>query len=177
MRRLFVTSFRDDHALLHAVDEARRQGWQVVDAYTPCPIHGLEESLGRRPSRLPWACLLFGAFGAAFMMWFQYWTSAVDWRLNVGGRPWNSSLSFACVAFEVMVLAAGIGSVVTFLTVARLRPGAPPGLAIEGVTDDRFAMVIEETVENLSLEKVIAALAPLGLDRVEERILEDDDAA
>lgn len=172
MKRLFVTTFADDHALLDAVRTARGRGWRIVDAYAPCPVHGLEDALGLRPSRLPAACFLLGVLGAAFMMWLQHWTSAVDWRLNVGGRPWNSSLSFACVAFEVMVLTAGIGTVILFLIVARLRPGAEPELAIEGVTDDRFALVLEETAEPLDCERVRAALQACSPETIEERIVE-----
>lgn len=172
MRRLFVTTFTDDHTLLEAVQAVRQRGWRIVDAYAPCPVHGLEDALGLRPSRLPAACFLLGVLGAAFMMWLQHWTSAVDWRLNVGGRPWNSSLSFACVAFEVMVLTAGIGTVLLFLLVARLRPGASPDLAIAGVTDDRYALVLEETAEPLDCERVRTALASCPPEAVEERIVE-----
>jgi hypothetical protein len=172
MKRLFVTTFTNDHTLLDAVRTVRDRGWRIVDAYAPCPVHGLEDALGLRPSRLPAACFLLGVLGAAFMMWLQHWTSAVDWRLNVGGRPWNSSLSFACVAFEVMVLTAGIGTVILFLVVARLRPGAEPQLAIAGVTDDRFALVIEETTEPLDGERLRAALAGSPPETVEERIVE-----
>lgn len=173
MKRLFVATFGDDHSLLEAARAVRARGWRMVDAYTPYPVHGLDEALGLRPSRLPLACFLLGVLGAVFMMWLQHWTSAVDWRLNVGGRPWNSSLSFACVAFEVMVLTAGMGTVLLFLIVSRLYPGATRSAAIEGVTDDRFALVIEETVEPLDGHQVRALLAPYDLLQVEERIVEE----
>ncbi len=57
------------------------------------------------------------------MLWFQWWTSAVSWPLNVGGKPWNSLPAFVPIIFEGMVLAAGLGTVFALLVVARLRPG------------------------------------------------------
>ncbi len=174
MKRLFVATFGDDHGLLDAVHAVRARGWRIVDAYAPCPVHGLEDALGLRPSRLPVACFLLGVLGAVFMMWLQHWTSAVDWRLNVGGRPWNSSLSFACVAFEVMVLTAGLGTVLLFLIVAKLRPGAAPAIAIDGVTDDRYALVIEETAEPLDCERLRTLLAGCRPEAVAERIVEGE---
>ncbi len=169
MSRRFVCWYDDEHDLTHAVRRARDAGWRIVDVHTPCPVHGLDQAIGLRPSRLPWACLLFGAFGAVGMMWLQHWTSAVDWRLNVGGRPWNSSLSFACVAFEVMVLCAGLGSVMVLLAVARLYPGRVAWSPGPRVTDDRFALVIEETDQPLSADAVADRLAgcrPLSVEEV-----------
>lgn len=171
-KRIFIARFARSHDLVDAVHFSRERGWKVVEAFTPCPVHGLDEALGYRPSRLPLACFLFGLFGAWFMMWFQNWTSAVDWRLNIGGRPWNSSLSFACVAFEVMVLAAGVGTVATLLLISRLRPGAKPALAIEQVNDDHFALVLEETIEPLSSELLQRELAGFRPEIVEERMVE-----
>jgi hypothetical protein len=84
-----------------------------------------------------------GALGTALAVWFQTWTGAVSWPLNVGGRPLNSLPAYVPVAFEVMVLSAGLGVVLAFLLRCRLFPGkrpAPPS----GVTDDRFVLIVVE---------------------------------
>jgi mono/diheme cytochrome c family protein len=75
----------------------------------------------------------------------QFWTSAVYWPLNVGGRPWNSLPAFVPVTFELMVLCAGLGVVATFLVVSRLYPGKGTRLPYPGVTDNRFVLVLKET--------------------------------
>ncbi len=167
--RAWLAVFDNADTLVAAARTAREAGWQTPDAYTPHAVHGLEQALGLRPSRLPWVCFAAGLGGALFMMWFQLWTSAVDWRLNVGGRPWNSSLSFACVAFEVMVLAAGLGTVLAFLIVSRLRPGRAEPPVAPGVTDDRYALVLAPLgalVEPDELERLLAPFAPLSLSEM-----------
>ena len=77
---------------------------------------------GRR-SRLPVACFLGGATGVGFALWFQFWTTARDWPINVGGRPWNSLPAFVPVAFECMVLVGGLRLVFAWLFRCRLYPG------------------------------------------------------
>jgi hypothetical protein len=144
-RRLFLGVFADEEDLLGATAAARARGLRIVDAYTPYAVHGLDEAMGLAPSRLSRACLALGVFGVAVALAFQFWTSAVDWPLNVGGRPWNSWPAFVPVAFEVMVLCAGLGVVLTLFIVCRLFPGKGAAMPAAGVTDDQFALVLEET--------------------------------
>ena len=83
--------------------------------------------MGLRPSRLPWVCFVLGLLGAVAMLLFQYWATAVSWPINVGGKPWNSLPAFVPVTFEVMVLCAGVGTVVAFIWRDRdCGPGVGP---------------------------------------------------
>ena len=60
----------------------------------------------------------------ALKVWFEYWTTArVDWPINVGGKPWNSLPAFVPVTFEVMVLFAGVSTVIAFFLVSRPEAG------------------------------------------------------
>jgi mono/diheme cytochrome c family protein len=76
-------------------------------------------------------------------VWYQFWTSTVDWPLNVGGRPWNSWPAYVPVIFEMMVLLGGFGVAFAFLLVSRLYPGKGAVLPYPGVTHDRFVLVVE----------------------------------
>ncbi|MHC4954568.1 MAG: DUF3341 domain-containing protein [Planctomycetota bacterium] len=134
--------FLRDTDLLKATNAAREAGYRIVDAYTPFAVHGLDRAMGLRPSRLTWVCFLCGLFGFSFMVWFQFWTSAVDWPINVGGKPWNSWPAFVPVAFEGTILLAGLGVVAALFIRCGLRPGKEAVLAGEGVTDDRFVLVL-----------------------------------
>lgn len=138
--RVFVASFENEQLLLDAAAAARQAGFPAHDAYTPYAVHGLDEVLGLRPSRLPWVCFGCGLFGLLAALLFQWWTSAVDWPLNVGGKPPASNPAFILVGFELMVLLAGVGTVFAFFVRARLYPRAEPAFSIERVTDDRFAL-------------------------------------
>lgn len=172
-QRTILASFAREEDLLAAVEAVKNRQWDIVDVFSPYPVHGLEHVLGWRRSLLPVACFLGGIAGVALALWFQFWTSAQDWPLNVGGRPWNSLPAFVPVAFESMVLVAGFALVFAWLFRCRLYPGRIGELPMERVTDDRFALVIYDpspadgpgAVEWLMRD--CRALAVKGRDEVE----------
>jgi hypothetical protein len=144
-RKTILASFAREEDLLGAVKAVRQRGWDIADIYTPYPVHGLEPLLGWPRSRLPVACFLGGAIGVVLALWFQFWTSAQNWPLNVGGRPWNSLPAFVPVVFESMVLLAGFGLVFAWLCRCRLYPGKQAHLPVAGMTDDRFVVVVHDS--------------------------------
>jgi hypothetical protein len=144
MKRVLVGSFSEEADLLAAARAARERGLPIADAYTPYPVHGLGEAMGLRPSRLPWAGLIYGLIGVVFAITTQPWAMARSWPINVGGKPWNSLPAFVPVTFEVMVLLAGLGLVLTFLLRCRLLPGRPAAPLWPGTTDATFVLALEQ---------------------------------
>ena len=81
---------RTDH-LTAAVWAARGEGLSIHDVFAPCPVHGLDEAMGIRRTRLPKVTLLAGLTGLATAVTLQFYTNVLDWPLNVGGKPANSA--------------------------------------------------------------------------------------
>jgi hypothetical protein len=151
-QRLLATFDHPDDAIA-ACEVVRQNGCKIVDVYAPYAVHGLDYAMGVRRSRLTWVCFICGMIGALGMFWFQHWTAAVDWPIDVGGKPWNSLPSDVPVAFETMVLLAGFGTVFAFLAVSRLYPGKHASLVTREATDDQFALVVEPTDATLDLPR------------------------
>lgn len=142
-RHVFLGTFEDETDLLAATSASRTQGYAIVDAFTPYAVHGLDRAMGLGQSWLPWACAGLGAAGLLFATWFQFWTTTRSWPINVGGRPWNSLPAFVPVMFELMVLCAGVGVVLTFLIARRLGPWREPEIVDPRVTHDRFVLMLD----------------------------------
>ena len=142
--RYLVATFESESDVLSATAEVRRNGFEIVDVFTPYPVHGMDRAMGLRPSFLTWVCFVFGMIGAVGTLLFQHWSNAVNWPIDIGGKPWNSFPAEILVSFAMMVLLAGFGSVFAFLAACRLFPGAKAKYLVPGVTDDRFALVVEE---------------------------------
>jgi len=138
----YYGEFAEPGALLAAARDGRRRGLAVVEAHTPHPVHGLDVALGLRRSRLPFVTLVCGAAGLALALWFQSWASSTDWPLDVGGKPFDSLPAFVPVAFELLVLLAGLGTAAALLVRSRLRPGGAERVAPVRATDDRFVLVV-----------------------------------
>jgi hypothetical protein len=167
--RIILASFAQEQDLLTAVRASRERGWMIADLYTPYVMHGLEDQLSWPRSRLPAACFLCGAAGLALALWFQYWASAWDWPVNVGGRPWNSLPAFVPVTFECMVLLAGLGLVLAWLVRSRLYPGKKPVLPLAGLTDDRFGIVLNIPGPAAEAEAALQVLHEHHAVSIEER--------
>jgi hypothetical protein len=143
-QKTYSAGFVGEPDLLQAIAAVRERGWPIVEAYTPYPVHGLDRALGLRRSRLSVACFFSGLTGVALALLFQFWTTAWDWPLNVGGQPWNSLPAFVPVTFEAMVLFAGLGLVLAWLIRSQLYPGKEASLALPEQTDNQFVLVVRE---------------------------------
>jgi hypothetical protein len=162
-----VATFADAEALLRAVRAARAESYRIFDAYAPYPIHGLDEAMGIRRTRLPWVTLVAACSALAFAALFQFYAAVWDWPLNVGGKPDNSSLAFIPVAFELTVLAGGLATVAALFLRARLYPGKMERLLAEGVTDDRFALAFRKRDNFFDARRVRDILIDCGALQVE----------
>ena len=176
-RRLLYGIFDDEANVLEATRIVREYGYEIVDVYTPYAVHGLDKAMGLKPSRLTWACFISGLIGLSIAVYFQYWSSAVSWPLNVGGKPWNSWPAFVPVSFELTVLLAGFGSVFALFGVARLYPGKKAKIVHERVTNDRFVLVLVESSAAFDLGAVKTLLAPYHPVAIEEHIEASDPEA
>jgi hypothetical protein len=157
-----VGYFDDEHRLIAAAKAARAAGVGISDAFVPYAVHGLDEAIDQRPSRLPWVCFLAGLTGGASALAFEIWTSAVSWPINVGGKPFASIPAFIPVTFELTVLSAALGSAAIFLFRSRLFPGQKAA-PLPRVTDDRFALVLDrDDVRARDLLRAAGAVAVEG---------------
>ncbi len=144
--------FDNPNDLLHATEKVRDENYRDFDTYTPYPVHGLEAAQGLKRSPLPFVTLAAGMTGASLGFLLQYWTSAVDWPLIVGGKPMNSWPAFVPVMFECTILFAGLATVGGMFFFNGL-PNVKRKSFDPSITRDRFAIVIE---------------APLDVDEDEE---------
>ena len=137
-----IATFADGTALVEAVTSIRARGFRVYDVYTPYPVHGLDEAMGLRRSRLGLVTLAGAVAGLVAALAFEFYAAVFDWSINVGGKPENSTLAFIPIAFELAILAGGLATAAAFLIRSGLFPGAPAKLAASRVTDDRFAIAL-----------------------------------
>ena len=170
-----LATFANERALVAAAREAQAAGITVVDAYTPYPVQALYERIGAEPSPvLARACAAGAVAGALGATAFQVWTSAVDWPLNVGGKPLPAWLAYVPVTFEATVLCAAVATFVTFLAVSGLGRRQPRTRLPRVVSDDGFVLQVVASAD-ASRERAVAWLRTAGALRVD--VLPDDTPA
>ncbi len=172
-RRVHVALFEDGAELVAAANACSRLRIPIVDAYLPFPVHGLDEAMGLRRSRLPLVCFGGGLVGLSLGLALQYWTSAVDWPLNVGGKPFQSFPAFVPVAFELMVLCAGLATAGALFVRSRLLPGHVGVVVDPRVSDDRFVLVVAPAGASIRAADLRALLMEHGAIECREQIVTD----
>jgi len=141
-----MAEFENSGDLVAAVRRAREEGYRILDAYTPFPIEELNEALDLHKSRVPLIVLIGGLVGGVGGYFMQYYLSAIDYPLNIGGRPLHSWPAFIPITFELAVLVAGLSAVLGMLALNGLpMPYHPvfnvPRFAL--ASRDRFFLCIE----------------------------------
>jgi hypothetical protein len=136
-----VGLFNDPEQLKKAAEQVRDRKVAKFDAFTPFPVHGLEHAMGLKRSFLPWVTFAAGMTGGGLGLFFQIWTSASSWPLNVGGKPLVSLPAFIPVAFECTVLFAGLATAGALIAVCGL-PNLFPTILDPRLTSDKFALFV-----------------------------------
>jgi hypothetical protein len=164
-----VGIFGDEDVLLTAVDNIREKGVKIEEVYTPFPVHGLDEALGYRRSRLPIAAFLFGMTGTMLALFTQIWMLGYDWPMIIGGKNHVSLPPFIPVTFEFTVLLAAFGMVGTFMIVSDLKPYKWPRMFDLRSTDDKHVMAINLGSNKLSKAEISGILSQAGAEEVNEK--------
>jgi hypothetical protein len=167
-----VAEFTGPDPLVEAATRAFAVGYRKVDAYTPFPVHGLAEAIGRRGIRIPLIVLAGGIIGGLFGFLLQTYGAVYDYPLNIGGRPYFSWPSFIPITFELTILGAVFAAVFGMLALNGLpQPHHPifntPNF--EMASRSHFFLCIEATdprYDNQETRKFLESLGPQSVVEV-----------
>lgn len=135
--------YDDESQLLHAVHQAHDEHLDIMDVYTPFPVHGLDEAMHLSESRIHIAGFIYGAIGALTGFLAMTWIFTRDWPIIFGGKPYWSVPAFIPITFELTVLFASVGMVVTFFTINGMGPGVTNPVLDDRITDDKFCLAFD----------------------------------
>ncbi len=106
-----LAEFNDATDLSRAAAATYAEGYRKIDAFTPAPIHGLAEAMGYDDRWVQKFTFVGGLLGLIGGFALCYWTSVIDYPLNIGGRPLNSWPAFAIPTYETTILLAALSTV------------------------------------------------------------------
>ena len=167
-----MAEFDSPTSLVAAANRARLAGYQRMDAFSPIPIEELSEALGLRPTRLPRLVLIGGILGGLGGFALEVWTQAIDYPMNVGGRPLVSWPQYIPVTFETTVLGAALTCFVAMWARNRLPMPYHPVFnvtAFERASTDRFFLCIEaedKQFDPVETRRFLEGLHPVGVSDV-----------
>ena len=141
-----LAEFATPDDLVRAASRVRDAGYTKWDAHTPFPVHGLDDAMGVRQTRLPYLVMAAGIVGCTSGLLMQWWMNAVDYPLIISGKPFNSLPADIPVTFELTVLLASLTAFLGMLVANALPRFHHPLFkvaAFRRATTDAFFLVIE----------------------------------
>ncbi|HEY0792255.1 MAG TPA: DUF3341 domain-containing protein [Chthoniobacterales bacterium] len=140
--------FNSEGALREAARSAREHRYEQLDAFSPLPVEGLDEILGRTGSWAPAWVLTGGVIGGLTGYFLQFWGVGINYPFNVGGRPLDSWPLFIPITFELTILGGAVAAVLSLFVLNGLPQLHHPVFAVPGferVTTDAFFLCILST--------------------------------
>jgi hypothetical protein len=161
--------YSDEHELLDGIKKVREGGVKIHEVFSPFPVHGIDDVLGYKRSKLSIAAFMFGVLGTTLALTMQIGMMTVDWPMIIGGKDFLPFPSFIPVTFELTVLLAAFGMVGTFFVVSDLKPWAKPRIFDIRITDDKHVMAVDLGKNTLSEADIKKVLSEAGAEEVNNK--------
>ena len=159
-KKFIVGIYEDEDILLDAISSVKDKGINIYEVYSPFPVHGIENRLGYKRSRLSIAAFCFGFLGLCLALTMMIGMMTIDWPMIIGGKDFLPLPVFIPVTFEMTVLLSAFGMVGTFFVVSDLKPWGIPKTFDLRSTDDKHVMAIEiekNQMKEVELKKLLVS--------------------
>ena len=165
-----MAEFQAPAAILHAAQKVRDLGYRNWDVFTPFPVHGMDQAMGLKNSKVGWFSFIGGCTGYATGMLMIWFMNDVNYPIVIGGKPMFSPFYSFPPSYELTILFGSFGALLGMLFLNRLPRLHHPLLKNKRfalATHDRFFIVIETNDPKYSQEETRAMLESLGSRHVE----------
>ncbi|KPK14287.1 MAG: hypothetical protein AMJ62_13385 [Myxococcales bacterium SG8_38] len=182
---LYLAEYDTPNAIARAAMRVRDAGYQKWDCHTPYAMHGMDEAMGLKPTRIGVISFIFGMLGVGTAVLMMQYTNAwtfnlldIGWGypLVVGGKPPGAFPSMVPIMFELGVLLCGFATLFGLLGIIKLPRHNHPIFEsdrFEAASGDKFFISIEADDQKFDLERTKALLEstnPTYLELVEEEV-------
>jgi hypothetical protein len=159
--QVVLAEFGKESDLIVAATRAQKEGWRVVDVFSPheidldlpddAEVHHQEHAIRRDG-------LIAGVAAGVAVYLLLWWSKDIAFPILVGGRPDHPWPAFLLPAVEAGMLSAGVGGLISFC----IRNGFPAlhhsvfdAEDFKHVTDNRFFLALAAEGD---IEAIIASL-------------------
>jgi mono/diheme cytochrome c family protein len=171
----WMAEYSDEHNLLVAARKVRDSGYTRTDAFTPFPVHGIDDALGIKPTILPFIVLCAGLTGLCTALLMQWWMNGVDYPYIISGKPMGITPASIPVSFELTILFSAFTSFLGMIFLNGLPRFSNPIFTnprFDRTTDDRFFLYVDAADKYYNRESVKELLSGTHPDSLDE-VLDD----
>src|SRR5271166_2983537 len=150
-----MAEFETAGELVDAARRTKEAGFRKFDAYTPFPIHELDDAMDLHDNRVALYTLIGGLIGCIGGFSLASWVEAVALPLNIGGRPLISAPMCIPITFESTVLSGGLTAANSMIMMNGMPSPYHPVFNVERFSDasrNKFFLCIESEDPNFDRE-------------------------
>lgn len=166
-----MATFETASAIHHAAVRVRDAGFKKWDVFTPFPVHGMDQAMGLKRSKVPFFGFVGGVCGFFIGMFLSWFMGEFDYPLIVGGKPFFSPIFTFPVAYELTILLSAFGTLAGMFILNRLPQPYHSVFNFEKfakTSDDTFMLVIESKDPQFDPEATKAFLQEIGGSEITE---------
>lgn len=175
-----LAEFKNPGELVHAAEAVHQAGYRRFDTHSPFPIHGMDKAMGLGNSLVGFFSLGGGLTGLAVGYLLQWWTGAVDYPLNISGKPAFAVEPSIPVIFEITILFAALGAVAGMFAMNGLpRPYNPLFYSerFSAASDDGFFLHVaasDERFDEQQTDDFLREIGALSVEKIYDREVADE---
>jgi hypothetical protein len=166
-----MAEFETAGDLVAAARRTKEAGFKKFDAFSPMPIHELDDAMDLHDNRVSFFTLIGGLIGCAGGFGLASWVEAVALPLNIGGRPFISAPMWIPITFECTVLVGGLTAAISMFMMNGLPSPYHPVFNVERFTDasrSKFFLCIESDDPRFDRHETAGFLESLGPEEIAE---------
>jgi hypothetical protein len=141
-----MAEFETAGELVAAARRTQEAGFRKFDAFSPFPIHELDDAMDLHDNRVSLFTLIGGLIGCIGGFSLASWVEAVALPLNIGGRPLISAPMYIPITFECTVLVGGLTAAISMILMNGLPSPYHPVFNVErfaNASRNKFFLCIE----------------------------------
>jgi hypothetical protein len=139
--------FDSPDEIIRAAEKTNNAGYTKYDVHTPYPVHGMDNAMRFKTSKIGYFAFAFGLLGALSAVTFISWITLSEYPLVIGGKPFWSWPAFVPVSFEITVLFAAVLSTLAMIIFYFKFPNNAHPLHdtqyMKRVSSDKFGLSIQ----------------------------------
>lgn len=163
--------FDTPNQIIKAAKKVAEKGYTKFDVNTPYPVHGMDEAMKLKPSKIGFVTLFFGLSGAILAILMTGWMMGIDYPIVIGGKPFFPFPAFIPITFEITVLLATVSTVGALIFFFFKLPNNKHPLHdtnyMKSVSSDKYGINIEASDPKFDLAEIKNLFIELGAKNVE----------
>lgn len=172
-----LAEFAGPEELVAGARAIREKGYRRVEAFSPFPIHGIDEALAAPKPILPWVVLGAGLTGCVVALLMQWYMNAYEgaipfsgYEYGISGKPSWSLPANIPVTFELIILFSAFTAFLGMIAFNALPRFSNPLFRNERflkATDNKFFLLVEADDPQFATETITTAFESIGAGHVE----------